>query len=172
MTTPTTPNSSANASTSSAAPPRAGGTASGAPGLASSQGSTQIAETVVSKIAGLAAREINGVYKLGGGAARAFGAIRERIPGGTTSASQGVTVEVGETQAAVDLEMAVEYGVSIVELSKAVRRNVITSLERTTGLEVVEVNVIVSDVHLPTDDDGDGGRSASDPAEQREPRVQ
>jgi uncharacterized alkaline shock family protein YloU len=68
--------------------------------------------------------------------------------------------------------MAVEYGVSIVELSKAVRRNVITSLERTTGLEVVEVNVIVSDVHLPTDDDGDGGRSASDPAEQREPRVQ
>ena len=103
---------------------------------------------------------------------RAFGAIRERIPGGTTSASQGVTVEVGETQAAVDLEMAVEYGVSIVELSKAVRRNVITSLERTTGLEVVEVNVIVSDVHLPTDDDGDGGRSASEPAEQREPRVQ
>jgi uncharacterized alkaline shock family protein YloU len=134
-------------------------------------GRTHIAETVVSKVAGLAAREINGVYKLGGGAARAFGAIRERIPGATTNASQGVTVEVGETQAAVDLELAVEYGVSIVELAKAVRRNVITSLERMTGLEVVEVNISVTDVHLPSDDD-DGDQAGFDRVDQREPRVQ
>jgi uncharacterized alkaline shock family protein YloU len=138
--------------------------------LSTDHGRTQIAETVVSKIAGLAAREVNGVYKLGGGAARAFGAIRERIPGGTTNASQGVTVEVGETQAAVDLDLAVEYGVAIVDLAKAVRRNVITSLERMTGLEVVEVNISVNDVHLPSDDDeqaeDDGGRAP------RESRVQ
>jgi uncharacterized alkaline shock family protein YloU len=136
--------------------------------LATSQGRTQIAETVVSKIAGLAAREVSGVYKLGGGTARAFGAIRERIPGGTTNASQGVTVEVGEKQAAVDLDMAVEYGVSIVDLAKAVRRNVITALERMTGLEVVEVNISINDVHLPSDDDG--GDTAD--GQQRESRVQ
>ena len=136
------------------------------PALSTSKGQTRIAETVVSKVAGLAAREVNGVYKLGGGAARAFGAIRERIPGATTNAGQGVAVEVGESQAAVDLDLSVEYGVSIVELAKAVRRNVIGSLERMTGLEVVEVNINVNDVHLPSDDDN----GAED--EHREARVQ
>ncbi|GAA1076363.1 MULTISPECIES: Asp23/Gls24 family envelope stress response protein [Pseudonocardia] len=122
--------------------------------LQSEHGSTRIAETVVSKIAGLAAREVSGIYALGGGAARAFGALRERIPGGTTNASQGVSVEVGEKQAAVDINVVVEYGVSIADLAKAVRRNVISALERMTGLEVVEVNISVDDVHLPSEDDG------------------
>ena len=122
--------------------------------LQSEHGSTRIAETVVSKIAGLATREVNGIHALGGGAARAFGALRERIPGGTTNASQGVAVEVGEKQAAVDINVVVEYGVSIADLAKAVRRNVISALERMTGLEVVEVNISVDDVHLPSDDDG------------------
>ena len=122
--------------------------------LQSEHGSTRIAETVVSKIAGLAAREVSGIYALGGGAARAFGALRERIPGGTTNASQGVAVEVGEKQAAVDINVVVEYGVSIADLAKAVRRNVISALERMTGLEVVKVNISVDDVHLPSDDDG------------------
>ena len=123
--------------------------------LVTSQGRTQIVDTVVQKIAGVAAREVGGVYKLGGGAARAFGAIRERIPGASTNVSQGVSVEVGERQAAVDLDLAVEYGVAIADLAAAVRRNVITAIERMTGLEVVEVNITVHDVHLPSDDSDD-----------------
>jgi uncharacterized alkaline shock family protein YloU len=117
--------------------------------LSTAQGTTTVADAVVQKIAGLATREINGVHELGGGASRAFGAIRERIPGATASVSQGVTVEVGETQAAIDLEILVEYGVSIADLAKAVRRNVITAIERMTGLQVVEVNIHVNDVHIP-----------------------
>ena len=62
--------------------------------LQSEHGSTRIAETVVSKIAGLAAREVSGIYALGGGAARAFGALRERIPGGTTMRAVSVVVLV------------------------------------------------------------------------------
>ncbi len=84
-------------------------------------GRTQIADVVVSKIAGLAAREIGGVHALGGGAARAFGAFRERIPGGTTNASQGVSVEVGPTQAAIDIDLVVGYGAAIAELAAAIR---------------------------------------------------
>lgn len=120
---------------------------------AGGHGRTRIAEVVVSKIAGLAAREVSGVYALGGGAARTFGALRERIPGASSNVSQGVTVEVGERQAAVDLDLVVEYGVSIAELARVIRRNVITALERMTGLEVVEVNISVGDVHIPSADD-------------------
>ncbi|HEX3488117.1 MAG TPA: Asp23/Gls24 family envelope stress response protein [Streptosporangiaceae bacterium] len=129
--------------------------------LATGHGKTTIADVVVQKIAGLAAREISGVHKLGGGVARAFGVVMERIPGATPSVGQGVSVEVGERQAAVDLDLVVEYGAEIGELTQAIRRNVIGSIERMTGLEVTEVNISVDDVHLPGDDgDGDGDGEA------------
>jgi uncharacterized alkaline shock family protein YloU len=122
--------------------------------LTTSQGKTAIADSVVAKVAGMAAREIDGVYKMGAGAARAVGTLRERLPGsGGPSASSGVAVEVGETQAAIDLDLVVEYGVSIVDLSQDVRSNVISSVERMTGLEVTEVNIAVDDVHLPDERD-------------------
>ncbi|MCG8918178.1 Asp23/Gls24 family envelope stress response protein [Actinokineospora sp. PR83] len=119
-----------------------------------SHGKTTIASNVVQKIAGMAAREVSGVYAMGGGVSRAFGAIRERIPGAGTVSTSGVSVEVGEKQAAIDLDIVVEYGAGIVELARAVRRNVITAVERMTGLEVIEVNISVNDIHLP-DENGD-----------------
>ncbi|WP_432544018.1 Asp23/Gls24 family envelope stress response protein [Kineococcus sp. SYSU DK002] len=129
-------------------------------GLTSDHGATTIADTVVSKIAGIAARDVSGVFALGGGAARAVGALRERIPGGRVNHAQGVSVEVGERQAAIDIELIAEYGVAISDLASAVRRNVIASVERMTGLEVTEVNLEVSDVHLPEEDTDDEPRTA------------
>ena len=129
-------------------------------GLQTAQGSTSIADTVVSKIAGIAAKDVSGVYALGGNASRALGAVRERIPGGRVNHSQGISVEVGETQAAVDIDMIAEYGVAIADLAVGVRRNVIASIERMTGLEVTEVNISVADIHLPEDDRDDNADSA------------
>lgn len=169
MTTPSTKKSAAARSAAvSPGAPAAGQEISTQAGgaLASGQGKTSIAPTVVTKIAGLAAREVSGVYQLGGGAARAFGAIRERVPGARSSVGQGVSVEVGERQAAVDLDVMVEYGVDIIELAKAIRRNVTTSIERMTGLEVTEVNINVDDIHLPGEDQ-DQDDEGSD-----QPRVQ
>lgn len=120
--------------------------------LVSSQGKTTIADTVVSKIAGIAAREVSGVYDLGGGASRVVGALRERIPGASVNHAQGVSVEVGEKQAAVDVDIVAEYGVSIADLAVGLRRNIIAAIERMTGLEVTEVNITVHDVHLEDDD--------------------
>jgi uncharacterized alkaline shock family protein YloU len=120
--------------------------------LQSSQGTTTIADGVVQKIAGLAAREVSGVFALGGGAARAFGALRDRIPGATQSVGQGVSVEVGEKQAAVDLDVVTEYGAPIAEVARSIRRNVVNTVEGMTGLQVTEVNIAVNDIHLPTDD--------------------
>ncbi|MBC9731267.1 Asp23/Gls24 family envelope stress response protein [Streptomyces sp. TRM68367] len=117
------------------------------------RGSTTVADAVVVKIAGMAAREIPEIHNLGRGMARAFGAVRERVPGGGSDIAQGVKVEVGERQAAVDLDVVVEYGAAIADTAADVRRNVISAVERMTGLEVVEVNIAVGDVHLPDEEE-------------------
>ena len=130
------------------------------------QGHTRIADGVVAKIAGMAAREIGGVHAMGGGTARMVGAVRDAVGGGGSSGTvaQGVSVEVGERQAAVDIDLVVEYGAAIQDLAAAVRRNVTSAVERMTGLEVTEINIKVDDIHLPEDDSSDNGDS--------EPRVQ
>ena len=124
--------------------------------LATNDGQISVAESVVQKIAGKACREISGVHSMGTGSARAFGALRERIPGSSgPNVAQGVGVEVGETEAAIDLDIVVEYAVSIAELGRSIQRNVKQSVERMTGLRVVEVNVAVDDVYLQGTDDQD-----------------
>ncbi|WP_327183594.1 Asp23/Gls24 family envelope stress response protein [Streptomyces sp. NBC_01334] len=127
----------------------------GAPG---SRGRTTIADVVVEKIAGMAARDVLGVHALGSGLARSMGSVRERVPGAGSgkSATRGVSVEVGELQAAIDLEIVVDYGVSITDVAAEVRENVISAVERMAGREVVEVNISVSDVKLPADEEDEG----------------
>ncbi|MDQ1205546.1 putative alkaline shock family protein YloU [Microbacterium sp. SORGH_AS 862] len=94
-----------------------------------------------------------GVYALGGGGARALGMIRDAI--NATDLTQGVKVEVGETQAAADLTIVVEYPAPIQEVAAGVRTAVAGAISRLVGLEVVEVNIEVNDVHLPGDDTDD-----------------
>lgn len=120
--------------------------------LQTSHGVTTIDEAVVAKIAGMAAREVPGVYDMGNAVRRAFNAVTDRIANAQTNVAGGISIEKGETQAAVDVTVVVEYGVSIVEVGNAIRRNIIEQVEGTTGLEVIEVNVNVTDVHLPEDD--------------------
>ncbi|MEU9313649.1 Asp23/Gls24 family envelope stress response protein [Streptomyces sp. NPDC048256] len=130
-----------------------GRTGVGAP--AQTRGKTTVADGVVAKIVGMAAREVPGIHNLGGGVSRAFGAMRDRVPGGSGGVTQGVKVEVGERQAAVDLDIVVEYGVAIVDVAGDVRSNVINAVERMTGLEVVEVNIAVGDVRLPDEEESE-----------------
>ncbi|MEU9118900.1 Asp23/Gls24 family envelope stress response protein [Streptomyces sp. NPDC048506] len=118
-------------------------------------GRTTIADGVVAKIAFLAAGDVPGVHALGSGFARSVGELRKRVPGGGTSTTHGVKVEVGEKQAAVDLDIVAEYGEIIPQVARAVRENVISAVERMTGLEVVEVNIAVSDVKLPEEEEAE-----------------
>ena len=110
---------------------------------------------MVQKLAGIATREVPGVYAMGSAGRRAFSALTERIPGSQTNVSGGVSVEKGERQTAIDVSIVIDYGFSVVEVSQAIRRNIIQSVERATGLEVLEVNINVTDVHLPDDDHDD-----------------
>ncbi|MEV8457376.1 Asp23/Gls24 family envelope stress response protein [Streptomyces sp. NPDC052095] len=132
-------------------------------GAPATRGRTTISDGVVEKIAGMAARDVVGVHAMGSGLSRTFGAMRDRVPGGGKSVTRGVKAEVGEVQTALDLEIVVDYGVSIGEVARDVRENVVAAVERMTGLEVVEVNIAVSDVKLPDEPDDD---------DQPEPRLQ
>lgn len=135
--------------------------------LQTEHGNTVIEETVVAKIAGIATREVPGVYAMGNAARRAFSSLSERIPGSQTNVSGGVSVEKGDLQTALDVTIIVEYGASIVDIANGIRRNVTQSVEQFTGLEVVEVNIDVTDVHLPEDDSSQrsGQRSSEGNAE-------
>jgi uncharacterized alkaline shock family protein YloU len=123
-------------------------------GLQTDKGQTTIADAVVTKVASIATREIGGVYELGGAPARAVGTVAQRIGIGDQH-TQGVTVEVGEHEAAVDLTIVVEYGESIPKLSEQIRENVTRRIEGITGLAVTEVNMTVNDLHFPGDDQPD-----------------
>ena len=146
------PSSKASGKTEKRQSPSAGSAlerhSSGGSSLKTEHGTTTIASSVVAKIAGLATQEIPGVQAMGKSLSRTFGTLRAKMPGATQAASQGVSVEVGERQAAVDIDIVVYYGNSIVEVAEAIRDNVIERIETMTSLEVVEVNVSVDDLYL------------------------
>lgn len=112
--------------------------------LEGEHGSTRIGDAVVSRIAGMAAGEVEGVY-MGGAASRSAGGVLESVMG-SDSQKRGVSVEVGRTEAAIDLTMGIEYGRNILDLVGQVRNRITQRVESLTGLRVTELNVTVSDI--------------------------
>ncbi|CAN5580369.1 hypothetical protein BH24ACT22_BH24ACT22_19490 [soil metagenome] len=66
--------------------------------LLTERGNTRISKKVVSRVVGLACREVEGVF-VGGKDVR--------------NETRGVSVEVGRVEAAVDLDLALAYGVDL-----------------------------------------------------------
>ncbi|WP_027093766.1 Asp23/Gls24 family envelope stress response protein [Cohnella thermotolerans] len=106
-------------------------------------GTIQIAPEVIEVIAGLATVEVEGVAGMSGGISSG---IAELL--GRKNLSKGVKVEVGQREAAVDVNIIVEFGRKIPEIAAEIQRNVKRSIETMTGLNVVEVNVHIHDVHF------------------------
>lgn len=124
-----------------------------------SGGTTTIADGVVAKIAGIATREVAGVHDLGNAAGRAIGALRDRI--NQTDLTQGISVEVGDTQVAVDVTLVAEYPMNLQQVSDDVRQAVVDAIEGYVGREVSEVNVTITDVFIPSVDDADDAKSST-----------
>jgi len=125
------------------------GSTGGGP-LQTERGNTIIQDTVVSKVAGIAAGEVDGI-RMGSGTSQTASSLLGSIPGvsGGSSQTQGVSVEVGQEEAALDLTLTAEYGKSIPQLAEAVRRNVANRVESLVGLRVTEVNITVSNIFFP-----------------------
>jgi uncharacterized alkaline shock family protein YloU len=117
--------------------------------LQTERGSTSISDSVVAKIAGIASQEVDGI-RMGSGGSQTVSGILGSITGGSSgSQTQGVSVEVGQEEAAIDLTLTAEYGKSIPQLAEAVRRNVANRVQSLVGLRVTEVNITVSNIFFP-----------------------
>lgn len=134
--------------------------------LHSEHGTTRIEDPVVTKIAGVAAQEVDGV-RMGGMTSRTIGGVMDSVTGGP-SRGRGVSVEVGQVEAAVDLTLAVQYGKSIPQLADSVRNNVIRRIENLVGLHVTEVNIVIDDVFF---EEGQGARQQQEPGGAEQSRV-
>ncbi len=126
--------------------------------LQSDRGKTTINDAVVVSIAAQVVQEVSGAEPQidtgrGGGSipgdnSPTVGELFGKVTG-SSRGSRGVSVEVGETQAALDLTITVPYGRSIPEITQTMRDNVIQRVENLTGLQVTEVNITVKDVFFP-----------------------
>jgi uncharacterized alkaline shock family protein YloU len=128
--------------------------------LESERGRTTIGGGVVSKIAGMAAGEVEGI-RMGGSASRAAEGVLGNVTG-SQSLSRGVSVEVGRVETAIDLTMAMEYGGNVLQLAERVRDRITERVENLTGLRVAELNVTINDVVFGGEEAGEERlRSAS-----------
>jgi uncharacterized alkaline shock family protein YloU len=120
--------------------------------LETENGRTVIQSEVVAKFAGMAMREVVGVYSLAPyGAGQALTRLTSRVSG-KQMRELGIHVETGKIEAAVDARIIVRYGHSLIDTAQAVRDRVTERLSQMTGLRVVEVNVEIVDLHFPADD--------------------
>jgi uncharacterized alkaline shock family protein YloU len=134
--------------------------------LVSERGVTTIRDNVVSQIAGMAAREVEGVH-MGGSASRAAGGVFGSVTG-SDSQTRGISVSVGRIETAIDLTMGIDYGRNFLETVEEVRRRIVERVENFTGLRVVECNATISEVIFPDDGDAPRGELESGPREQTE----
>jgi uncharacterized alkaline shock family protein YloU len=105
------------------------------------KGKITMSEDVVATIAGLAARDVEGIHSLGGWRLIPFG----------SGPTRGINAEVGAKQAAFDIDAVVDHGVDIRDVANRLRAKIAEEVDRMTGREVVEVNIHIVGLHMPDD---------------------
>ena len=99
-------------------------------------------DKVIQKIIGLSLEKVDGLLAVDGGF---FSNLADKIIN-TDNVANGVNVEVGKEQVAVDLNVVVEYQKNVPDLYKHIKEVVVSQVSKITDLEVVEVNVNVVDI--------------------------
>lgn len=120
-------------------------------------GQIQIADEVIAIIAGTAAMEINGVVTT---SSNFTGDLAGML--GKKNFSKGVKVEVVENEVSIDISILVKFGYKIQEVASEVQKKVKTAIETMTGLEAVEINIIVTGVNLEKEKQKDKDKETND----------
>lgn len=102
-------------------------------------GTITLAEDVVSTIAGLAARDVEGIHSIGKSSLFSLGDDPKR----------GMTTELGSQQAAFDIDIVVDYGMEISKVAKELREKIADAVLKMTGRVVIEVNINIVDIKIP-----------------------
>lgn len=113
------------------------------------KGETVIEDDVIASIVGAAAKEVEGVANLGKSSIRR--SLTKRLAGTPEKTRLGVEVEVGEKEAAIDLDLDVMYGVYIPQIVSEVRKKVASRLLELTGLTAKEINVHIVGIEFPNE---------------------
>ncbi|ERT56828.1 putative alkaline shock family protein YloU [Peptoniphilus koenoeneniae] len=106
-------------------------------------GNINISDDVIESIASFAAQGVEGVVELQSNLKNSVSDILK-----VKNAGRGIKVSVGEKEAIIDMYINVEFGSNIVEIAKKVQEEVKEKVETMTDLEVVEVNVHISGIHI------------------------
>lgn len=102
-----------------------------------------IEDKVVAKIARIAINGVDGILEMKGNIADSIGSF---FSGREEQSTAGVSVEVGEKEAKIDLDVIIEYGKNATRIFQDIKRAVTNNIKEMTGLDVVTINVDVVDV--------------------------
>jgi uncharacterized alkaline shock family protein YloU len=106
--------------------------------------SIRISSEVIAVIVSLVSSEVPGIAGMSGGL---VGGIAEKL--GRRDLTKGIKVQVNEDKVVIDLNVIAEYGVSIVEATNKLKKEIRTNVEKTTGLTVEAININVQGINVP-----------------------
>jgi uncharacterized alkaline shock family protein YloU len=121
------------------------------PDAAGGGGGVTISDSVVAKVAFKAISGIEGIHALGGTSARALAGLRG------DKGTPGVSVDLRDGGVDIDVTLSIVFGASVPVIAEAVRKAVAEQVTATTGLQVLAVNVMVTDVVFPEERAGGAG---------------
>ncbi|MHD0356861.1 Asp23/Gls24 family envelope stress response protein [Streptococcus agalactiae] len=107
-------------------------------------------EKVIAKIVGHALESVDGLLAVSGGF---FSNLKNSVVN-SDSVTDGVNVEVGTKEVAVDLDIVVEYGKDIPAI-ESIKAIVSQNVEVMTHLKVVELNANVVDIKTKAEHEAD-----------------
>lgn len=106
-------------------------------------GVVRINNNAIMSIASIAAMEVRGVYKIGGGLRRTIYDLFKKV------GTKGVKIQMTDSEVKLTITIIVEYGVDIPRIADEVQENVKRAVEKMAGLALSEVDVLVEGVHSP-----------------------
>ncbi len=110
--------------------------------------SIRISSEVIAVITSIISSDIPGVAGMSGGV---VGGIAERL--GRKDMTRGIKVQVDEDKVSIDLNIVVDYGVSIVDTTDKLKKEIRNNIEKTTGLTVQALNINVLGIVLPEEEE-------------------
>lgn len=108
-------------------------------------------DKVIQKIIGHSLESINGLLAISGGF---FTDLKNKTIN-SDNVTDGINVEVGTKEVAVDLKIVVEYQKDIPAIAEQIKTQVAKEVEKMTHLKVVEINVHVVDVKTKAQHEAD-----------------